>query len=798
MPSCAYRWLLCRRNSLLLQRRSHEIGLNKTDQQIKTKRPERSNVPAFLLVPLAAGPAHLAMRRRCRYRLFDFQLFLWLFRRRRRIVAFGEFQLDLILVVQLDGNTATVDQTAKQQFVGQRLADHVLNQTRHRTRTHQRIEALLAQELAQSVREYGFHLLLVQLLFQLHQELVDHTQDDFFVQRTEADDRIQTVAEFRRKHTLDIRHLVAGFLLVGETDRTLLQAFCAGIRGHHDDDITEVSLAAVVVSQRAMIHHLQQDIENIRMRLFDFIEQQHRVRLLGDRFGQQTTLIETDVARRRTDQTADRMTLHVFGHVETNQLDAHDEGQLLRHFGLAHAGRTGEQEGADRLVGFAQAGTRHLDGRCQCFNRRVLTEHDVLEITINCLQLGAVVLIDGLRRNAGDLGDDLFDLGLADSLLLLRLRQDALRCAGFIDYVDSLIRQVTVVDEASCQLGRGSQRRSGILHAMVLFELGLQTTQNLNGLLDSRLVDVDLLEATRQSVVFFKDAAEFGVSGRTDALQLTAGQCRLQQIRCIQRATRSRTGADYGVDFVDKENAVRAVLQLLEDGFQALLKIAAILGAGQQSAHVERIHDGVLEDLRHIALRDAPCRAFGDGSLADAGFADQQWVVLAAAAESLDHALDFGIAADQRIDLSFCGSLVQILGELIERTFLLLAFGLHVFRSFWRFLRINLLILAHTMRNEIDYVQAGHALLMQIIDSVRILLTEDGDEHVGTGHFLLAVGSLLHVHDRALNHTLEAQRGLRIDFIGTGHGWRVIGNKIGQRLAQVVDIDRTRAQHFRR
>src|SRR5450830_1184595 len=362
MPSCAYRWLLCRRNSLLLQRRSHEIGLNKTDQQIKTKRPERSNVPAFLLVPLAAGPAHLAMRRRCRYRLFDFQLFLWLFRRRRRIVAFGEFQLDLILVVQLDGNTATVDQTAKQQFVGQRLADHVLNQTRHRTRTHQRIEALLAQELAQSVREYGFHLLLVQLLFQLHQELVDHAQDDIFVERTEADDGIETIAELRRKHTLDIRHFVAGFLLVGETDRTLLQALGTRIGGHHNDHVAEVSLATVVVGQGAMIHHLQQNVEDVGMGLFDFIEQQHRMRLLGNRFGQQTTLVETDITRWRTDQAADRMTLHVLGHVKANQLDAHDERQLLGDFGLANTRRTGEQERADRLVRLAQTGTCHLDG----------------------------------------------------------------------------------------------------------------------------------------------------------------------------------------------------------------------------------------------------------------------------------------------------------------------------------------------------------------------------------------------------------------------------------------------------
>ena len=43
----------------------------------------------------------------------------------------------------------------------------------------------------------------------------------------------------------------------------------------------------------------------------------------------------------------------------------------------------------------------------------------------------------------------------------------------------------------------------------------------------------------------------------------------------------------------------------------------------------------------------------GDRGLADAGLADEQRVVLAAAAQDLDHALELVLAADQRIDLAF-------------------------------------------------------------------------------------------------------------------------------------------------
>ena len=68
---------------------------------------------------------------------------------------------------------------------------------------------------------------------------------------------------------------------------------------------------------------------------------------------------------------------------------------------------------------------------------------------------------------------------------------------------------------------------------------------------------------------------------------------------------------------------------------------------------------------------DAPGQAFGDGGLAHAGLADQQRVVLAAAAQDLDHALDLVLAADQRIDLAVLGGLVQVLRELLQRRSLL-------------------------------------------------------------------------------------------------------------------------------
>jgi hypothetical protein len=85
--------------------------------------------------------------------------------------------------------------------------------------------------------------------------------------------------------------------------------------------------------------------------------------------GQQPALVEADVARRRADQAADGMALHVLGHVEADQVDAQDVGELLRDLGLADAGGAAEQERADRLVGLPRPRARHLDRRGQRVDR---------------------------------------------------------------------------------------------------------------------------------------------------------------------------------------------------------------------------------------------------------------------------------------------------------------------------------------------------------------------------------------------------------------------------------------------
>ena len=66
------------------------------------------------------------------------------------------------------------------------------------------------------------------------------------------------------------------------------------------------------VCDATVVHDLQQNVENIRVRLFDFVEQHDAVRLAAHRFSELSTFIITDIAWRRTNQSSHRVLLHIF------------------------------------------------------------------------------------------------------------------------------------------------------------------------------------------------------------------------------------------------------------------------------------------------------------------------------------------------------------------------------------------------------------------------------------------------------------------------------------------------------
>ncbi len=253
------------------------------------------------------------------------------------------------------------------------------------------------------------------------------------------------------------------------------------------------------------------------------------------------------------------------------------------------------------------------------------------------------------------------------------------------------------------------------------------------------------------------------------------------------------------MDLVDKEDGAGLRFELGQHRLQPLLEIAAIAGAGQQRAHVERIDRRVGQHFGHLALDDPARQPLGDRGLADTGIADIERVVLRPPAQDLDRPLDFGLAPDQRVDAAALRLFVQIdaigvervvtaLLRLVAALVLVGALNAPRFRAARR--------LGDAVRDVVDRVEAGHVLLLQEIDGVALALGEHRDQHVGAGHLLAARG--LDMDGGALQDALKARCRLGVVLVRRDQIAELVVD-IGQDLAaQPLEIDAAGAQHRHR
>ncbi len=245
-----------------------------------------------------------------------------------------------------------------------------------------------------------------------------------------------------------------------------------------------------------------------------------------------------------------------------------------------------------------------------------------------------------------------------------------------VDQVDGLVGQESVGDVAVREDGRRHQRR--VLEADLVVELVTlaQAAQDADGVLDRRLADGHRLEAPLERRVLLDVLAVFVERGRTDGVQLAARQHRLEHVGGVERAF-GGPGADHGVELVDEEDDPPFGLDnLLQDGLQTFLELAAVLGPGDQRPHVEGDDALVLQALWHVAADDALGQTLDDGGLADARFADQHRVVLGAARQHLNDAAHLLVTTDDRVELAAFGQFGEVAAVLLQR--LVLALGVLV------------------------------------------------------------------------------------------------------------------------
>ena len=442
--------------------------------------------------------------------------------------------------------------------------------------------------------------------------------------------------------------------------------------------------------------------------------------------GELAALVVAHVTRRATDKLGDLELAAELRHVETDErvLAAKEIlGERLGELGFARAGGAQEDKAAAGATRVLERRAAAAHGLGNGLDGLVLTDDARLEHAFGLQQAAALALGERGHRHARGHGHDVGNLGDIDgeragvelggpgslglgelnlgSLLLLgdlgglvhvvalggllrgglellyamlglahRLGRavggDAGAGAGLVNEVDGLIGQEAILDVAVGEVRGGLDSTLRIAHMVVLLVARLERGQDLDRVLDARLLDIDGLEATLEGRVLGEVLAELLGRGGADNLEGTAREHGLEHGARVDGAL-GRTGTDDGVHLVDKQDDVVGLGRLLDHVLEALLKLTAILGARDKTRQVERPDILVHEVLGHVAGSYLLSQALDDGRLAHAGVAQNERVVLGAARKDLHHALDFLFAANHGIELAVARLLREVGGELLER-----------------------------------------------------------------------------------------------------------------------------------
>ena len=176
------------------------------------------------------------------------------------------------------------------------------------------------------------------------------------VERLKDDDLVDPVQELGPEQPLELVAIFALRVLAlvkgrrHKAQRSTLDRLGTYVARHDHDRVAEVHLAALAVGQAAVVHDLQQRVPHIRVRLLDFVEEDHPVGPAAHLLGQLAALVVAHIARRGAKEAAHRVRLAVLAHVDAQQrlvVVEQEARQRLGQLGLADAGRAKEQEGAD-------------------------------------------------------------------------------------------------------------------------------------------------------------------------------------------------------------------------------------------------------------------------------------------------------------------------------------------------------------------------------------------------------------------------------------------------------------------
>ena len=302
-------------------------------------------------------------------------------------------------------------------------------------------EALFFKQSTCIFLDHELNILGSELGLEFAQTLVENHTSHCLVHIVEYHDVAKAVDELRLESLLHLLEHVATTAATAVKSHTQSGMLSTGIACHYEHHVAEVGMAALVVGEARIVHHLQQDVVDVLVSLLYLVEQQHAVRSLAYGISEQAAILITHITRWRTNELGNGVLLGVLTHVEANQLNTKLPCQHSRHLGLAHAGWTHKEERRKRFAVINESCLRQLNGLNNLTHGLILTIDDRLDALLKSFELGIVVFFHGRSVNLHHLHEHIVDESLIHRLHFLVSGMDVTIGTGLVDEVDGLVGQ---------------------------------------------------------------------------------------------------------------------------------------------------------------------------------------------------------------------------------------------------------------------------------------------------------------------------------------------------------------------
>src|SRR5262249_24104703 len=206
---------------------------------------------------------------------------------------------------------------AVENLQGEWILNHALNGTPQRTRAISGIVTFAPENFLRRSRKLERYLAFQKQRLHALEEQADNSFELCLAKRIENHDFVDPVNKFGPECSSQGFH---GFLagMLGILVRKFKNSTRTDVARHHKNCVAKIHRPAFAVGQAAIFEDLQQYVEHIWMRFFNFVEKHHRVRMTAHLFGELSTLFVPNVAWWCTNQARDTVFFHVFTHVNAD------------------------------------------------------------------------------------------------------------------------------------------------------------------------------------------------------------------------------------------------------------------------------------------------------------------------------------------------------------------------------------------------------------------------------------------------------------------------------------------------